>query len=144
MMYMSTSGACFLEPSYFPLPGSVFESLRMVGSLVAPVLSAVSKALVISTRLRWLIVRWVSLHSSLLESFESCFSPLLRAILKLLAVTGGFEALTVLLTAKPGVVLSCDFGCPFLRCRWQSSVYAELVPRVLALWIFGLALVSGR
>ena len=51
-------------------------------------------------------------------------------MVKLLAVAGDFEALTVPLTIKLGVVLSCDFGYPFLRCRKQSNVCAELIPRV--------------
>jgi hypothetical protein len=55
--HLCTSGAFFLEPPHFPLPGSVFGSLRMIGSLLAPVRSAVSRALDMSTPLRRLIFR---------------------------------------------------------------------------------------
>jgi hypothetical protein len=79
MMYVSTSGASFLKPPYYssPLPGSAFESLRVIGSLVTPVLSAVSKALVMSTRLRWVIARWISLLAPLRGLLSLLCSPLL-------------------------------------------------------------------
>jgi hypothetical protein len=100
------------------------------------VLSAVSRALDISTRLRWLIFRWAYLLAPVRSLLSLLCSPLLRAMATPLAVAGGFEALAALLTIKFGVVLPCDFGCPFLRCRKQSNVYVEFIPRVceLDLW----------
>jgi hypothetical protein len=72
---LSTSDALVLEPPYFPLPGGVFESLRMTGSPVTPVLSAVSEALLMSTPLRCAVVRWCSLLAPCWGLLSSAFQP---------------------------------------------------------------------
>jgi hypothetical protein len=110
-MTLITFDALFSVPSYFwpLLPCSVFVGLRMIGSPVAHVLSAVSGAFVMSIPFRCAVVRWLSLLAPFwgLASLSFC-SPLLRAMAKLLAAVGCFQASAVPLTIGPGVVLPCD------------------------------------
>jgi hypothetical protein len=78
-------------------------------SPVAPVLSAVSEAFVMSIPFRCAIVRWLSLLAPFwsLSSLSFC-SPLLRAMVELLTAVGSSKASAVPLTIEPGVVLPCD------------------------------------